>query len=90
MDKSENTLLRTVAFLVSTAISVATFALLSSWAWTQLNPTQQEAIAATNVPLVSDWITRASAVPVTGAAEGEKAPDYRTVTTRVAHTRERR
>jgi len=86
MDKTEG-LLRTVAFLISTAISVATFALFSSWAWTQLDPTQQEAIAATNIPLVVDWITRASAVPVTGVAQGEKAADHRTVTTRVAHTR---
>jgi len=87
MDRLERTLLRTVAFLVATAISVATFALFSSWAWTQLDPTQQEAIAATNTPLMFDWIARASAVPATGAAQREKAPDSQVVTTRVAHTR---
>ena len=87
METTERTLLRTVAFLVSAFISVSTFALLSSWAWAQLDATQQEAIAATNIPLFVNWIARASAVPVRGAAEGEKASDHRTVTTRVAHTR---
>ncbi len=87
MDKSEGTVIRTVAFLVATTISVGTFALFSSWAWTQLDPAQQEAITATNTPLISEWIARASAVPVTAAAQGEKAPDHRAVTTRVAHTR---
>ena len=37
MKTTERTLLRTVAFLVSTVISVSTFALFSSWAWTQLD-----------------------------------------------------
>ena len=87
MDKRESTLLRTVTFLIATAISVATFALFSAWAWTQLDPRQQEAIAATNTPLIADWITPASAGPVTGAAQGENAADYRTVTSRVTHTR---
>jgi len=63
MDKRERTLLRALAFLISTAISVSTFALVSSWAWTQLDSTQQEAIAATNIPLVAGWIAYASAVP---------------------------
>ena len=90
MDKSEGALLRTVAFLVSLAISVGTFALFSSWAWMQLDPTQQEAIAATNTPLVFDWIARASTASATGDAQEEKAPGYRAASTRVAHTGGRR
>ena len=87
MNTTERTLVRTAAFLVSTVICVSTFALFSSWAWTQLDATQQEAIAVTNTSLIADWSTRESTVPATGAAHGEKAPDYRTVTTLVAHTR---
>jgi len=90
MDKSEGTLLRTVAFLVSLGISIGTFALFSSWAWTQLDRIQQEAIAATSSPLFFDWIARASTVSAAGGAQEEKAPDYRATTTRVARTRERR
>jgi hypothetical protein len=84
METTERTLLRTVAFLVSAFISVSTFALFSSWAWTQLDATQQEAIAATNIPLIAGWSARASTLPQTGAPDRPNAPDYRAVTTGVA------
>jgi hypothetical protein len=35
MNKPEKVIARTVAFLISAAITASTFALLSSWAWTQ-------------------------------------------------------
>ena len=48
MNKSAKTILRTGAFLLSTAISASLFGLLSLWAWTHLDPMQQETIAAAN------------------------------------------
>jgi hypothetical protein len=85
MNKSEKTLVRTVAFLISAAISASTFALFSSWAWSQLDPTQQAAIAAINTPLIAGQSDRAFVASEPDAARVDKASDYRTVTTRVAH-----
>ena len=85
MDKSQKTLVRTVAFMISAAISASTFALFSSWAWTQLDPTQQAAIAAINTPWIGGKSDRASASSESDAARAGKASDYPTVTTRVAH-----
>jgi hypothetical protein len=48
MNKWAKTILRTGAFLLSTAISASLFGLSSLWAWTHLDPVQQETIAATN------------------------------------------
>lgn len=48
MNKWTKTILRTGAFLLSTAISASLLGLLSLWAWTHLDPVQQETIAATN------------------------------------------
>ena len=87
MNKSEKTIVRTVAFMISAAISASTFALFSSWAWTHLDPTQQEAIAAINTPLIAVHSDRTRAASEPDAVRADKAPDYRTVTTRVAHAR---
>jgi hypothetical protein len=86
MNKSEKTIVRTVAFLISATISASTFALFSSWAWTHLDPTQQDAIAAINTPLIAGQSDRTSAASEPDAARVDKASDYRTVTTRVAHS----
>jgi hypothetical protein len=86
MNKSGKSLVRTVAFLVSAAISASTFALFSSWAWNQLDPTQQAAIAAINTPLIAGKSNKTSATSEPDAARVDKASDYLTVTTRVAHS----
>jgi hypothetical protein len=48
MNKWAKTILRTGAFLLSTAISVSLLGWFSFWAWVQLNPMQQETIATSN------------------------------------------
>jgi hypothetical protein len=53
MNKSEKIIVRTVAFLFSALISVSAFALSSSWAWTKLDPAQQETIGAMNTPWIA-------------------------------------
>jgi hypothetical protein len=85
MHNSEKIIVRTVAFLVSTVISVSLFALFSTWAWIHLDPVQQDAIAAVNTPWFGARSDRVARVNDAGAARGETTPDYRTVGTRVAH-----
>jgi hypothetical protein len=63
MNKSEKIIVRTVAFLVSMAISASAFGLLSSWAWTHLDPAQQETIGAINAPWIAAQRDQA-AVPI--------------------------
>jgi hypothetical protein len=85
MDKPEKIIVRTVAFFVSTVLSVSLFALFSSWAWTHLDPTQQDAIGAINTPWITARSDRATPVSAAATAHEERMPDYRAVTTRVAH-----
>ena len=87
MDKSEKIFVRTVAFLISTVISVSLFSLFSTWAWTHLEPTQQEAIAAINTPWIAAQSERAMPVNEACVASGDGAPDYRTVATSAARKR---
>ena len=48
MNKWAKTILRTGAFLLSTAISVSLLGSFSFWAWVQLDPVQRETIATSN------------------------------------------
>jgi len=53
MNQSEKIIVRSLAFLMATLISAAVFGLFSSWAWMQLDPAQQETIAAINAPWIA-------------------------------------
>ena len=85
MNKPEKIIIRTVAFLISTVMSVSAFALFSSWAWTHLDPEQQEAIGAISAPWIAGQrdLTLMSSEP--GTAVGK--PKDRPVTSNVTHAR---
>jgi hypothetical protein len=83
MDKSEKIIVRAVAFLISAVISVSVVALFSSWAWTHLDPAQQEAIAAINGPW---FVARATPANTAAITREDGAPDHRTVATRAPRT----
>jgi hypothetical protein len=74
MNKSEKIIVRTVAFLISTVISVSAFALFSSWAWTKLDPAQQETIGAVNTPWITAQRDRALVTSQPSTVVGNKTP----------------
>ena len=79
MDKSEKFVVRIVAFLISSAISISLFALFSTWAWTHLDPMQQEVVAATSSPWFAAQSYRATPESTAGTASGDGESDYLTV-----------
>jgi hypothetical protein len=88
MNKSEKIIVRTIAFLLAAVISASTFALFSSWAWSVLDPAQQEAIGAINTPWITARSDRASPVSGPDTASGNKTPKDGVLTSTVAHAPE--
>jgi hypothetical protein len=86
MNKSEKAIVRTVAYLISTVISVSLLGLFSTWAWSQLDPAQQETIGAINTP----WIAAHRDPPTASSEPSTMVADKTTgdgaVKTAVAHT----
>jgi hypothetical protein len=50
MSKSTRIIVRTVAFVILTVVTISLFGLFSVWAFSELDPAQQEAIGAINTP----------------------------------------
>ena len=86
MNKSEKTIVRTVAFLISTVIAVALLGLFSTWAWSQLDPAQQETIGAINTPWIAAQRDRPLVPSERGSVVGDKTPEAGPLRTTVAHT----
>ena len=84
MSKSAKIIVRTVAFLILTVIAISLFGLLSVWAFSGLDPAQQEAIGAINTP----WIGAQRDQPFVPSkqitAAGHGTPADRQITTSVA------
>jgi hypothetical protein len=84
MNKSAKIIVRTVAFLILTVITISLFGLFSVWAFSELDPAQQEAIGAINTP----WIAARREQPFVPSeqmtAVGHKTPAGRPVTNSVA------
>ena len=84
MSKSAKIIVRTVAFLILTVIAISLFGLLSVWAFSGLDPAQQEAIGAINTP----WIGAQRDQPFVPSKQitvaGHGTPADRRITTSVA------
>ena len=84
MSQSAKIIVRTVAFLILTVIAISLFGLLSVWAFSGLDPAQQEAIGAINTP----WIGAQRDQPFVPSkqitAAGHGTPADRRITTSVA------
>ena len=76
MNMSEKALVRTVAFLISAAVSASSFGLFSSWVWNELDPTQQAAIASINTPLIPNRGDRERVASAPAAVRVDKPSDY--------------
>jgi hypothetical protein len=87
MNKSEKFVVRVVAFLFSTVVSVSAFALFSSWAWTRLDPAQQDTIGAINTPWIPTPEERTLAIGEQGHAPGGGNAKPEAKSTTVAHAR---
>ena len=83
MNKSDKIIVRTAAFLLSTVVSVSAFALFSSWAWTHLDPAQQDAIGSINTSWIAAQRDGTSVSGEQRPAAGNKSPE--TPTTAAAH-----
>ncbi len=84
MSKSAKIIVRTVALLILTVIAISLFGLLSVWAFSGLDPAQQEAIGAINTP----WIGAQRDQPFVPSkqitAAGHGTPEDQRITTSVA------
>ena len=86
MNKSAEIIARTVAFLISAVIAVALLGIFSTWAWSQLDPAQQETIGAINTPWIAAQRDRPLVPSERGSVVGDKTPDAGPLRTTVAHT----
>jgi hypothetical protein len=84
MNKSAKIIVRTVAFLIAAIISISLFGLFSAWAFSELDPAQQEAIAAINTPWISAQRDRTFVPGETITAVGHRTTGDRPVTTSIA------
>ena len=53
MNKPAKCIARAIVFWITTIVSISLFGLFSAWAMSELDPAQQEAIAAINTPWIS-------------------------------------
>jgi hypothetical protein len=84
MNNRAKIIVRTVAFLISTIIAISLFGLFSAWAFSELDPAQQEAIGAINTPWIAAqrYQTFVPSEPIT--AVGHRTTEDRKVTTSIA------
>jgi len=84
MSKSAKIIVRTVAFLISTIIAISVVGLFSAWAFSELDPTQQDAIAAINTPWIAAQRDRTFVPSETITAVGHRTTEDAPVTTSIA------
>ena len=84
MNKSARIIVRTVAFLISTIISISLVGLFSAWAFSELEPAQQEAIGAINTPWTAAQKDRTFVPSENITAVGHRRTEDRPVTTSIA------